>query len=364
MTMFDSEQRLTEWLTKDIRSEDPGIREDALDRLGSLSGDYSEIIAGELTDPDPEVRASAAANLGAVRRTAAWPHLVAVARTESSDDVLQHVVQALSGYDNQAILDLLLELLNQRERDYRIRMKAVIQLWKYDVKVASRMLSVIMFANEHPLVRMHAADSMEILDELSARDLERQEFWTRLTKDDDLVISEIARGALDRPTAKTASDIVVTIARRLQHPEKNERSRALYRVSMLGGETAITYAAPLLEDDQMTVRVAACRCLGAIRDERTIPKLVAVLRGDPDADVRQAAALALENYRAIEIGDVAVDLLQTGRLPGKTLAILYRQLWKYPSHLTTQLLQTALNSSVELPYRADVENTLLFLRRM
>jgi len=365
MTTFESESQIVEWLTRNLRSEDPDIRETALDRLGSLSGDYTASIAERLADPDARVRAAAAVNLGAVRLPAAWPHLVQAARSEASDEVTQLIVLSLGGYQDSSILDLLLDLTTQHERDYRIRMQVVIQLWKYVQDVAFSKLSATVLSDEHALVRLHAADSMELLDELEPRDLARQRLWTRLAEDDDPAVAAIAQTALNRGSvAKKTDDITIPILRRLQQEEARERSLALHRLSMLGADSAMTYAPPLLDDSQPAVRIAACACLGAIRHDRAIPLLLTALRGAPEVGIRKAALLGLENYRTTQIGNVALELLETGGLPGDMLSILCRQLWKYPSPRTVQLLRGVLESSVSLPYRGYVEDTLSFLRHM
>jgi hypothetical protein len=90
---------------------------------------------------------------------------------------------------------------------------------------------------------------------------------------------------------------------------------ALHRLSMLAPASSSILAIPLLEDGDEDVRVACCACLG---------------------------------------GAVASD----------ALPILYRQLWKYPSTRTVEMLQRKLASSVRSQHRPLIESTLGFLVRL
>jgi HEAT repeat protein len=364
MTSLNRDQRIVEWLVRDLTSEDPAVRETSLDRLGSLPGDHIDLIATRLADPDPEVRGSAAANLGGVRLPDAWPHLVQAARKEPSDEVRRTIVLALENYHDQEILDVLLELLAQGERDYRIHLNAVAQLWKYDPTIVVPRLMALLLENVHSLVRLHAADSLELLDELCAPDLPRQQFWLRLAEDADPAVSGLATRALNRQLAAPPADILALIVRRLHHSEPDERSIALHRLSMLAPASAVIFAKPLLEDDHPEVRVACCACLGSIHDAAGVPLLITELRSDLESRVQTAALLGLENYHTAQIGDALLEVLEKGDLAGNALSILCRQLWKYPSSRTVLLLQRVLASSVKLPHRPAVESALAFLLRL
>ena len=98
-------------------------------------------------------------------------------REELSDEVRRHIVLALEGYSQQAIFDVLLEVLRQRERDYRIRLNAVCQLWKHDPAVVAPSLEATVMSDDHPLVRLHAADSLELIGELLPFEPSRRAFW-------------------------------------------------------------------------------------------------------------------------------------------------------------------------------------------
>jgi HEAT repeat protein len=363
MTSLKPDQRILEWLVRDLASADLEIRETSLDRLGSLSGDHTGLIAGMLADPDPEVRGSAAANLGGVRRANAWPPLVRAARNESSDEVLCHIVGALARYHDQLILETLLDLLAQRDREYLIRMEIAVQLWKYEPAVVIPKLVEIALGDDNDLVRSSAADSLELLEEISPSDPARHDIWLQLADDSDPGVANVATRALHQESAPRVVDVLAAISRRLQHPTADERSFALYRLSLLAPASARRRARPMLNDEHPGVRVACCSCLGAIHDDAAIPLLLTALRTDLESRVQTSALLGLENYHTAEIGEALLEVLETGTLAGNSLSILCRQLWKYPSNRTVLLLQRVLASSVKLPHRPAVESTLAFLLR-
>jgi HEAT repeat protein len=355
------DERVLLWLARDARSPQREIKETALDRLGSLP-DSTEILVASLADPDAEVRGTAAANLGRVRRANAWPPLVRAVSGELSDEALYHIVGALDGYYDPTIVDVLLELLARRDREYQIRLAVVVQLWKYEPVVARPKLVEVLLGDDNEIVRAHAADSLELLDEVLPPDPGRDQFWLRLLDDDTPGVAKAAKKALHRETAPVA-DVLAALSRRLQHSATEVRGFALHRLSMLAPASAASLAIPLLDDEQHDVRIECCACLGAIRDPAAISPLLAAFRSDPDPRVQTAALLGLENYHTAEIGNVLLGALETETLSGGALMILCRQLWKYPSARTVTLLRSVLGSSVKLSDRPLIESTLSFLER-
>jgi len=363
MVSLSLDGRIMQWLVRDARSLQPDIRERALDRLGALSDTVEPLVAG-LLDGDPEIRSAAAANLGRVRRADAWPPLLHAAHIESSDDVLCQVLGALAAYQDPSISDALIELLARRDRDYRVRMEVVLQLWKYDPSVVRPELAKVVLSDDNDIVRAHAADSLELLDKVQPADPGRHQVWLRISDDQAPgVAAAVARALRDADLPLTGS-VLEAISRRLHHVATDERALALHRLSMLAPTSAATLAIPLLEDVHQDVKVACCDCLGAIRDPIVIPALLATLRSAQEPRVRVATLLGLENYHAAPIGKILLDMLEAGTASGDALAVLCRQLWKYPSARTIALLRQVLASSIKLPHRAIVEDTLAFLARL
>jgi HEAT repeat protein len=363
MSSFALETEIVRELARDAQDSDRDVKEAALDRLGALSG-RSEILIAALEDPDPEIRGTAAVNLGRVRRADAWPSLVRAARSEDSDEVLRHIVGALAGYGDRTILEVLLELLMQRDREYLIRMEVVVQLWKHDPAIVVPKLIATARGDDHDLVRASAADSLELLDEVSPFDPSRHDVWLRLAEDGDPGVAIVAARALDRASVTRVPDVLAAISRRLQHPTADERLFALYRLSLLAPASAASLSRPLLDDTAPGVRAAACACLGAIRDPAAIAPLLSVIRSDPAPRMRTAALLGVENYRTDEIGEVLLDMIEAGEISGDARAILCRQLWKYPSSRTIELLQRVLGSPAKLPDRPVVESAHALVLRL
>lgn len=364
MASLTLDPRIVDLLTRDLQLADPDVRETALDRLGVCFGDHASLIAASLDDPEPEVRASAAANLGGLRRPNAWPHLVRSAREEPSDEICRHVVLALAGYTHQAILDVVLEVLGQRERDYRIRLNAVRQLWKYEPIVIAPILETVVMSDDNPLVRLHAADSLELIDGLLPFDPSRRALWLRLRDNEDLGISGIASSALRAAEGAPPASIEDLLRRRLHSADFSERSLVVDRISLLASDVALALAHPLLTDSQPSIRVGCYSCLGAIRDNAAVPLLAAAIRSDPELRVRIAALVSLGNYHTVQVGEILLDLLEAGSFAGEARSFLCGQLWKYPCARTVSLLRGVLDSPAPVPHREHVMGALAFLERL
>jgi hypothetical protein len=57
-------------------------------------------------------------------------------------------------------------------------------------------------------------------------------------------------------------------------------------------------------------------------------------------------------------------MLEAGTARGDAPAVLCRQLWKYPSARTVELLRQVLDSSIDVPHRFLVDDTLSFPVRL
>jgi HEAT repeat protein len=337
MSAFVPEPRIIAALATSAGSPRSDIREEALERLGALP-DQTALLTAGLDDPSPEVRETAAANLGRVRRSAAVPALLAAARRETSDEVLGQVVGALASYRDAAVLALLLELLDRAESSHLTRFQVVVQLWKYDRADMVAKLSELAVGDDHWLVRMHAADSLELLDEVRGRDA--------------------AAGSL-APVGVLRLQRV--LARRLQHADAAVRSHALHRLGLLAPQSALKLATPLLNDERDEVRAGCCQCLGVLRDAAAIPHLLQALRADPAPRVKAAALVGLEDYYDAELGEALLATAEQYSLESDALSILARQLWRYPSARTAAVVRDVLASRPRLPHRAVVASTLAFV---
>ena len=355
MTAFVPEPRIIAALATSARSPQSDIREEALERLGALADQTALLIAG-LDDPWPEVRETAAANLGRVRRAAAVPALLAAARRETSDEVLGQVVGALASYCDAAVPALLLDLLDRAESSHLTRFQVVVQLWKYDRADVVAKLSELAVGDDHWLVRMHAVDSLELLDEVRGRDAAAGSLRHRLASYDMVPDTRVAEK--DR---EPTGDVQRALAKRLQHADAAVRSHALHRLGLLAPDSALELATPLLNDEHDEVRAGCCVCLGVLRDAAAIPHLLRALRADPAPRVKAAALVGLEDYYDAELGEALLAALERNGLESDALSILARQLWRYPSSRTATLLRDVLASRPRLPHRAVVASSLAFV---
>jgi HEAT repeat protein len=337
MTAFVPVPRIIAALATSARSPRSDIREEALEWLGAFPDQTALLIAG-LDDPSPVVRETAAANLGRVRRAAAVPALLAAARRETSDEVLDQVVGALAAYRDAAVLAGLLELLDRAESSHLTRFEVVVQLWKYDRDDVVAKLSELAVGDDHWLVRMHAVDSLELLDEV--------------------------RGGDDAAGSGPTDGVQRVLARRLQHADADVRSHALYRLGLLAPKSALKLATPLLDDEHDGVRAGCCQCLGVLRDAAAIPHLLQALREDPAPRVKAAALIGLEEYYDAELGEALLATAEQSSLESDAFSILARQLWRYPSARTAAVVRDVLASRPDLPHRAFVASTLAFVGHM
>jgi HEAT repeat protein len=357
------ENDIVRWLALEAQAADREVKETALDRLGTLSGP-GELLVAALDDADPDVRGTAAVNLGRTRRMEALHPLLHAVRNERVDEARRHMIGALEGYSDPMIADVLLDLLARPESDYLMRMEVVTQLWKYEPAMVWPGLVGVVLGDESDIVRGHAAESLDLLDEVWHHDPARLQLWLRLADDDHPGVANIAAKVLARESTIPASSILEAIRRRLQSAVSGERAFALHRLSMLAPTSVSDVALPLLADEQQAVRVACCACLGVIREAAAIDPLLAVIRVEPEPRVKTAALLGLENYRGAAIGDALLAILEERLAPRDVLSVACRQLWKYPSERTLELLRRVLASSVGLDHRPVIESSLAFIERV
>jgi HEAT repeat protein len=331
-----SKSRIIEVIRNDLRDSEPGAREAALDRLGGLSGSVAVAMIPHLDDPDAEVRGSAAANLGRVRDAMAIEPLVAAARREGDDDVLAHIMTALNAYQGTSILGVLLDALAARERDYRVRMKVVYQLWKYDASVAVPALAAVLRGDDHELVRLHAAASLATIDRATPTALAAEVFWS-LRDSDSPAMATIAVSAIYRRRSKSQS-LVDALLEKLGDATSPEHQLALGELASLWPPVPTDLVAPWTEHDEPGMRSNACAALGELRREDAIQPLLVAFVGDPVPTVVRSAALSLESYWTAAIGEALLDAADRIELPEATRAIVLRQLWKYPSSRTTAVV--------------------------
>jgi HEAT repeat protein len=99
--------------------------------------------------------------------------------------------------------------------------------------------------------------------------------------------------AIAEMRAAGADRLFPLLAPMLSDPDPPVRLGACEAVFFVDARRAPELTLPLLADPEVEIRWFACGCLHDVGDERAIEPLIRVLRADPDAQVRGAAARAL-----------------------------------------------------------------------
>lgn len=177
-----------------LEQDDPDVREQALDMLGSHKSDNAyDIIMRFIKDNDEGVRGTAAFNLGEISDTRAIPSLIDVVHNDPSEKVRSEALAALENFHSELILELLLEEAYRSKKSRRPRQIIARQLKEYDTEASVDALIHLIDEEEEGdvYVRIFAIDS---LLELNRPRL--QPIWSRLQKDEHQYIAEIATKGL------------------------------------------------------------------------------------------------------------------------------------------------------------------------
>ncbi|MDF5730926.1 MAG: HEAT repeat domain-containing protein [Rhizonema sp. PD38] len=178
-------------IVQELKNSDPEIRENALDKIGTLKPSNAlDIILPFLSDADPEVRGTAACNLGEIRDSRAVPFLINVARVDSHQKVRADALLALAEYRSSEILDCLVDEVYQEKRSRRPRQEVARQLKYYNTESSVNAL-ILLLQDEDVYVRISAVDSLKELNRPRLR-----EIWEKAMNDESYYVTEIAREAL------------------------------------------------------------------------------------------------------------------------------------------------------------------------
>ncbi|MBD2775865.1 HEAT repeat domain-containing protein [Iningainema tapete] len=102
----------------ELHNVNPDIRELSLDKIGTLNPDNAfEIIVPFISDPEPELRGTAACNLGEIGDSRSVPHLIRLARIDPEEKVRSEALSALDNYRTPEILTCLIDEVN-REKNH------------------------------------------------------------------------------------------------------------------------------------------------------------------------------------------------------------------------------------------------------
>lgn len=175
----------------ELQNVNPDIRELSLDKIGTLNPDNAfEIIVPFISAPEPEVRGTAACNLGEIGDIRSVPHLIRLARIDP-EEIRSEALSALDNYRSPEILKCLIDEVHREKKSRRPRQIVAQQLQHYDDDKSVDTLSILLLEDEDVYVRIFAADS---LLELNRPRL--HEVWKQALEDESTYVIEIASQAL------------------------------------------------------------------------------------------------------------------------------------------------------------------------
>jgi HEAT repeat protein len=181
-------------VTAELQSSNPNIRESALDRIGTLKPDRAfEMIVPFLSDPDPEVRGTAACNLGEIGDIRSVSPLIELVRTDVVESVRTEALSALENYQAPEILTCLIDEVYREKKSRRPRQIVAQQLQQYNDDKSVDALVVLLLKDLDVYVRIFAADSLLALNRSRLRQV-----WEQALEDESTYVIEIANQALDQ----------------------------------------------------------------------------------------------------------------------------------------------------------------------
>lgn len=187
-----------------LQSPDSATRELALDDIGELKPSNAvDLITPYLNDPDPEVRGTAACNLGLIQDNAAVPYLIGAVNTDSSEHVRAEALVSLAEYRGSDVLDCLIAEVHRPKRSRRPRQEVAKQLRNYDTESAVDALTELLH-DDDVFVRDHAAESLLALNRPRLHST-----WEGALTDRSADVREIAERALaelDRRSATSGEE--------------------------------------------------------------------------------------------------------------------------------------------------------------
>ncbi|MBV6622392.1 MAG: HEAT repeat domain-containing protein [Rivularia sp. (in: Bacteria)] len=175
----------------DLQSSNSEVKELALDKIGTLKPDNAlEIIVPFLSDNNPQIRETAACNLGDIHDNRSIPYLIKLAKKDPEESVRSEALSALEAYEEPEILNCLIDEVHREKKSRRPRQIVAKQLQRYDNEQSIDAL-IILLEDKDVYVRIFAADS---LLELNRPRLYK--VWEKALNDESTYVREIANKAV------------------------------------------------------------------------------------------------------------------------------------------------------------------------
>lgn len=177
---------------KELHNPNPDIRELALDKIGTLKPDNAfEIVFPFLADINPEVRGTAACNLGDIYDSRSILYLIDLAKKDPEEKVRSEALSALENYEEPEILACLIDEVNRDKKSRRPRQIVAQQLQNYDEQRSVDTLSYLLLEDEDVYVRIFAADSLFKLNRTRL-----YQVWKQAMEDESTYVKEVANKAI------------------------------------------------------------------------------------------------------------------------------------------------------------------------
>lgn len=191
--MNDVMAALREDLKRGTRIE----RQNALSRLGDLAppGAAAWVIP-VLSDAEQSVRVDAIVCLRELRDPVAIPGLIDVMTHGDTAEESEYAALALAAFTDPQVRVALLNALADPTRSNIVRMRVVLQLWRYPDAEVVEVLQAAVLNDRDRNVRSHAADSLLFIFRMWKSPAAWEQFWALAAQDPEIGVSEFAEKAL------------------------------------------------------------------------------------------------------------------------------------------------------------------------
>ena len=187
-------------LLTQLRSDDPNVKQNALDKIGKINPEGAlGIVLPFLKDQDSDVRGMAAFSLGDIQDTGAIPHLLKFLEQEQDKDLRSYGFSALENYQDPTVLQYLLSELDKPPSSRLTRQHVARQLRKFDTDASIAALITLLQEDEDWVVQDYAADGLLILNRVSLRPI-----WETALEHYNNYVQVIAKKAIIQIKHRTA----------------------------------------------------------------------------------------------------------------------------------------------------------------
>jgi HEAT repeat protein len=232
-------------------------------------------VVAALSDPDPLVRRTAAAEMTTLRSPAAVGALTR-SLADPQPDVRVEAVRALGMIDDDGVPPVLMAAL--KDPELRVREMAAEALMRWHSPAVARQLAA---ALSSPDLRRPAGDVLFGMGQAAVEPL------IDVATGDDPEAAAVAGELLERITGAS------TFATNLSSVDPGQRLRAVQVLGAIGGAVAADALLDALSDPDVRIRSRAATLLGAMGESRAVKPLRRMFLSDPVSEVAAAAESAL-----------------------------------------------------------------------